>query len=175
MDKRLRLTLITIFIWVCFGVLGLFKEVSLTGVSVYYVALTGFVLSYVIGEGLRPSEKTAIGVSGPNSKREMLIYITIVLWAGLGIYGIFKKADFTEISTYFSVLTPFVSAYILGETFKKSNALSSASDEIQKNINKVVDVVDKVEKIIDKTPLKDNEVINKIEDVVDAVKEELKS
>jgi hypothetical protein len=71
---------------------------------------------------MRPSEDTSIFLKGKNSKREVLMYITIALWAIVGIWVIVKNADLMGASAYFAALTPFVGSYIIGETFKKENS-----------------------------------------------------
>jgi hypothetical protein len=135
MDKRLRLIYATIIIWLLFGLSGLYLSVSLTSLAIYYVSLSSFIISYIIGEGYRPSDKTPLGVSGPTSKREKMIYITILLWIILGIYGLIKNSDMNELSAYFAALTPFVSTFIFSETFKQNNKKIKTEDN--KDVNNI--------------------------------------
>ena len=123
MDKRLILIYTTIIIWLLFGLSGLYLSVSLTSLAIYYVSLSSFIISYLVGESIRPSEKTAILKKGENSKREVMIYITILLWIIMGIYGLIKNSDMNELSAYFAALTPFVSSFIIADSFKKNEKI----------------------------------------------------
>ncbi|MDY0268763.1 hypothetical protein [Trichloromonas sp.] len=88
--------------------------------SVYFISLTGFIIAYVWGESARKSNKTTVFKSGNSSKREILTYIVILLWTIVGVFSILKPLPLIDLSTYFGALTPFVGAYVLGETYKSS-------------------------------------------------------
>ena len=92
--------------------------VSLADTSVYFLSLTGFIGSYIYAESVRKSTDSSIFLKGPNSKRESLTYAIVVIWAILGFITIYHKASITETSTYFAALTPFVGAYLIGETHR---------------------------------------------------------
>ena len=70
---------------------------------------------------------------GPNSRREVMMYITIGLWLAVGLWVIVNGSDLIGVSAYFAALTPFVGSYILGETFKKE--VVEVEEEIEQQIN----------------------------------------
>lgn len=117
-SKRLMLIYVTIVLWIGLGILGAFYSASYTSMSVYFLALTGFVASYIWGESVRQSESSSILSGGKNSTREVLIYICVIIWAAVGVFAIIKKANLEELAAYYSSLTPFVGAYILGVSYK---------------------------------------------------------
>lgn len=121
-SKRECITYLVVFLWLCIGVLATYFETDFTQLAGYFISLTGFIASYIFGESVRPSEDSSIFLKGKNSRREVLMYITISLWAIVGIWVIVKNADLVGASAYFAALTPFVGSYIIGETFKKENA-----------------------------------------------------
>ena len=122
-SKRLLLVYIVIFLWIFFASLMYF---NINGVndfktlSVYFISLTGFIIAYVWGESARKSNKTTLFKTGSSSKREILTYIIILLWTIVGVFSILKPLPLIDLSTYFGALTPFVGAYVLGETYKSS-------------------------------------------------------
>lgn len=123
-SKRILLVYIVIFLWVLFASLMYFNinEVNnFKSLSVFFLSLTGFIMSYIWGESARKSNKTTIFRTGYSSKRERLIYIVILLWTIVGMFSIFKPLPLIDLSTYFGSLTPFVGSYIIGETYNKSN------------------------------------------------------
>jgi hypothetical protein len=116
-SKRLMLIYAVVFLWLGMGVLGAFYETSYSQLAVYFLALTGFVASYIWGESVRPARSTSVFRKGRSSSREMLIYLCVLLWAGVGALGVIKKASLEELAAYYSALTPFVGAYILGVSY----------------------------------------------------------
>lgn len=120
-SKRELITYIVIILWFGMGMLGSYFDVSYLDLSVYFLSLTGFIGSYIFGESVRKSEKTSFLLKGPNSRREALSYIVLFLWTLVGVFSIFKNIDLVEMSSYFTSLTPFVGAYILGETYKQED------------------------------------------------------
>jgi hypothetical protein len=82
------------------------------------------VSSFIWGESIRPTDESSIFFTGKSSRREAMVYIGILLWLVLGAYGILTKSDLLSISAYFASLSPFVSAYIIGQTYKPVAASS---------------------------------------------------
>lgn len=121
-DKRKILVYIVMFFWVAFGILAIIYSTDFAELAVYFLSLTGFVGIYVWGESARKSHsKSVIQVKrGTKSSREIITYITIVLWATVGTLAIINETSLVSISAYYSALTPFVGAFILGETYKQS-------------------------------------------------------
>jgi hypothetical protein len=116
--KRFVLTVIVIALWIALGILGILFSAHFYDLSIYFLSLTGFVGAYIISETKRPSISTSIFRKGKSSKREITIYITIILWLILGVFGIIYAIDLIEAATYFSALTPYVSTYLIGSAYK---------------------------------------------------------
>ena len=57
-------------------------------------------------------------------KREILIYITVFLWIVFGVATAFYTVTYAQMAVYFLSLTGFVSAYIWGESVRKSTSTS---------------------------------------------------
>lgn len=122
-SKRLLLVYVVIFLWIFFASLMYFNinEVNdFKKLSVYFISLTGFIIAYVWGESARKSDKTTLFKPGNSSKREILTYIIILLWTVVGVFSVIKPLPLMDLATYFGSLTPFVGAYVLGETYKSS-------------------------------------------------------
>ncbi len=117
-SKRECLTYMIILLWVGVGVLGTYFETNFTELAAYFVSLTGFAGAYMYGETKRKSKDSSIFMSGKSSKREIMIYITVLLWLIIGTFTIINGADLIGVSAYFAALTPFVGSYIIGETVK---------------------------------------------------------
>ena len=99
------------------------EKIKFTSMAVYFLSLTGFVGSYLYGVTVKPKENTSpIFLKGDTDKREIMIYVCMVLWAILGVYGVLTHMMLDEIGAYFGALTPFVGGYILGETARHSGA-----------------------------------------------------
>lgn len=115
MDKRLLVTYIVIFMWV--GLFGLsFKfETDLLDLTAYFASLTGFVALYGWSETKHPSAKTNFFSKGKNSKREMITYVSMIIWLGCGVFGMWKGISITSIAAYFASLTGFVASFMIGE------------------------------------------------------------
>lgn len=127
-DKRERLVYVVVLLWIFMGILSAHYQTNFEITAVYYVSLTGFVGAYIWGESVRKSGSTPIGFVGRNSRRELMIYISIILWFASGIWGIVNGKDLLSISAYFSALTPFVSAYILGQSYKPTDPTPPRQD-----------------------------------------------
>jgi predicted neutral ceramidase superfamily lipid hydrolase len=57
-------------------------------------------------------------------KREILIYVTVFLWVVFGVAASFYPVTYAQLAVYFLSLTGFVSAYIWGESVRKSSSSS---------------------------------------------------
>lgn len=120
-SKRECITYLVVFLWVVVGVTATYFDTNFTDLAAYFISLTGFVATYIFGESMRKSSKSSIFLKGPSSRREAMMYITILLWLIVGMWVIVKRADLVGVSSYFAALTPFVGSYIIGETFKKES------------------------------------------------------
>jgi hypothetical protein len=118
-SKRETIIYIVLFFWIEMGLLSVIYDRDLTDLSVYFLSLTGFVMTYIFGESVRKSEDTSVFIKGKTSKRELMMYIVIFIWFSLGNWILYKGSDIIGASTYFGALIPFVGAYIIGETYKK--------------------------------------------------------
>jgi len=195
-SKSERLIYITIFLWIIFGALGIYTNTSLPQLAGYYAALAVFIGTYLFGEYKRPADEcTPLFVKGKTSSREIVIFITILLWCGLGIYGILKKQSLNDLTVYFASLTPFVGSYIIYKTAKgQTNDLpifgSANKDLVDSNINNadaatkqtvqtIENDITKVETTINNTSLGQNSTVKSVEEVIDGAvqgaNEELKN
>lgn len=118
-SKREFMIYLIMILWGVLGILAFNFGTNMAELAAYFVSLTGFVGSYIFGESKRQSGKSSIFTGGPNSKREIMMYVVILLWTSLGVFTIVKSLNLIEMSAYFAALTPFVGGYVLGETFKK--------------------------------------------------------
>jgi len=123
-SKGERLIYIVIFLWVLFGILGMFKGTNFTQLAGYYASLTIFISTYLWGEYKRASKTTPLYMGGPNSSREVIIYVTVFLWAAVGVFGIFFLNDLNPLTVYFGALSPFVMSYIIYKTSAGSGDMS---------------------------------------------------
>jgi hypothetical protein len=105
-------------LWIAMGILAFFYETEFTNLSAYFLALTGFVMSFIFGESYRKSNSSSIFAAGHTSTRELVTYLTMLLWAAVGVLGIIKQYDLIGLSAYFATLTPFVGSYIIGQTVR---------------------------------------------------------
>jgi hypothetical protein len=129
-SKRECLTYLIIVIWVAIGVLGTYFDTNFNELATYFISLTGFAGAYMYGESVRSSDDTSIFKAGKSSKREIVIYVTVLLWLLIGVFTIINGADLLGMSAYFAALTPFVGSYILGETYKKETEDEDYEDQI---------------------------------------------
>ena len=135
--KVQRLTYLLMIVWVFFGILGIKYESNLTYIAGYYASLSIFVGSYIWGEYKRKSKKTKLLDSGPSSSREITIYLTLLLWFCLGVYGILKHADFSRLTVYFTALAPFVDSYIIYQTSKKDTKEPFDNEKIKEFVKEI--------------------------------------
>lgn len=121
--KREGLVYTVILFWIGFGILGAFKKGDFTQMAVYFGSLTAYVATYIWAETKRPSLKTGIVSAGPSSRRELMIYAVVVLWAIAGVIGILNGINLSDLSTYFISLTGFVASWIAGEVYKPQDEI----------------------------------------------------
>ena len=117
-SKRECLTYVIILLWVGAGILGTYYDTNFNELAAYFISLTGFAGAYMYGETKRKSNDTSIFMPGKSSKREIIIYVTVLLWLIVGVFTIINQSDLMGVSAYFAALTPFVGSYIIGETLK---------------------------------------------------------
>jgi hypothetical protein len=118
-NKRKFLIYTVIFLWIAMGILAYkFYNSNFTDLAAYFISLTGFVGSYIWGESVRKSDTTSIYKKGKTSSREKMVYVAMLLWTVAGTFSILKNLNLNEIAAYFAALTPFIGAYMLGETYK---------------------------------------------------------
>lgn len=141
-SKSERLIYFVIFLWVIFGILGIKYNSNLTQIAGYYASLTLFIGTYLWGEYKRTSSSTSVFVKGKSSSREIVIYITVLLWTILGIFGIIKNMNINNLTVYFSSLSPFVTSYIIYKT-TKGNDLPIFNNDTQSLIDKSKEGADK--------------------------------
>jgi len=118
MSKSEKIIYLIIFLWVVFGLIGIYFKSNLAQIAGYYASLTLFIATYLWGEFKRSSSSTHFFKKGPSSSREIVIYATIGLWVMFGLGGIILGADINQMTVYFASLTPFVSSYIIYKTSK---------------------------------------------------------
>ena len=133
-SKSEKLIYVIIFLWVFMGILSLLFNSELTHVAGYYASLTLFISTYLWGEYKRTSTATSVLSKGPTSSREVVIYITVLLWTILGVFGIYKSIDINSLTVYFSSLSPFVISYIIYKT-TKGNDLPIFNEKSQKLVD----------------------------------------
>lgn len=142
-SKSERLIYIVIILWIFMGVLGLIYNTDLVNLSGYYSSLTLFVSTYLWGEYKRTSTSTSIISKGHTSSREIVIYVTVLLWIILGIFGIVKNIDLNTLTIYFSSLSPFVISYIIYKT-SKGNDLPIFKTDTNKNIKEDIENIEDI-------------------------------
>lgn len=121
--KREGLVYIIILFWIGLGILGAFKKADFTQLAVYFGSLTAYVATYIWAESKRPSVKSGIVLPGPSSRREIMIYVVVVLWAIAGVLGILNGINLSDLSIYFVSLTGFVASWIAGEVYKPQDEI----------------------------------------------------
>lgn len=120
-SKRECITYVVMLLWAVIGVLAFFYETSFVDLSAYFLALTGFIMSYIFGESYRKSQDTSIFMGGPTSKREAITYVTMIFWTAIGVWGIIQGQDLVGLSAYFAALTPFVGSYVIGDSIRSES------------------------------------------------------
>jgi len=142
--KREELVYIVVLLWITMGVLGAYKDTDFTQLAAYFGSLTAYVATYIWGESRRPSEKTGLMKEGPNSRREVMIYIIVALWTIVGGFAIWFKANLSDLAVYFVSLTGFIASWIAGEVYKpqdivKSKPVSKPTFSQKPSVPKIID------------------------------------
>jgi uncharacterized MnhB-related membrane protein len=131
LGKREALVYLIIALWVIMGALSLIKSADLFDLSIYFGSLTAYAATYIWAETRRPSDKTGLLKKGPNSRREVMIYVIVSLWLIGGIVAIFTGSNLESLATYFISLTGFVGAWIAGERYKPEDHVIKKKDEFE--------------------------------------------
>ena len=116
--KREGLVYIVVILWVIAGVYGAMKGADFTQLAAYFGSLTAYVATYIWAETKRPSKKTGLLKKGPSSRRELMIYVVVVLWIIAGAAGIYHMSNLASLATYFVALSGFIASWIAGEVYK---------------------------------------------------------
>lgn len=122
--KREALIYIIVFLWISLGIMAFWKSASLSDLAVYFGSLTTYAATYIWTESKRPSTKSGILKAGPSSRREMMIYAMVFIWAIAGIVAIWFAANLEELSVYFFSLTGFVTSWLAGEAYKPEDQIN---------------------------------------------------
>lgn len=121
--KREGLIYTIVLFWIGLGILGAYKGTSFTGLAAYFGSLTAYAATYIWAETKRPSTKTGIVLPGPSSRREIMIYVVVALWAISGVVGIFFDVNMADLAVYFASLTGFIASWIAGEVYKPQDEI----------------------------------------------------
>jgi hypothetical protein len=127
--KREGLVYLIVSLWVIMGLLGAYKTASFADLAIYFGSLTAYAATYIWAEAKRPSTKSAIFKKGPNSRREVMIYVVVVIWAIAGAGAIWFKANIGELALYFVSLTGFVASWIAGEVYTPQDIVNKKNEE----------------------------------------------
>lgn len=128
--KREGLVYVVVLFWILMGVLGAYKNSNFRDMAAYFGSLTAYVATYIWAETKRPSTKTGIVLPGPSSRREIMIYIIVLLWAIAGAGAIWFAANLADLAVYFVSLTGFIASWIAGEVYKPQDSI-----KIEENTN----------------------------------------
>lgn len=142
--KREGLVYIVVSLWILMGLLGAYKEANFTEMAAYFGSLTAYVATYIWGESRRPSQKTSIMQDGPSSRREVMIYAIVILWAIVGGVAIWFKANLNDLAVYFVSLTGFVASWIAGEVYKPEDQVKTSIPKQQATFteNPIAPIID---------------------------------
>lgn len=127
--KREGLVYIIVLLWIIMGLLGAYQNASFSDLAIYFGSLTAYAATYIWAEAKRPSEKSRIFAKGPNSRREVMIYVVVVIWAIAGAAAIWFKANIGELALYFVSLTGFVASWIAGEVYTPQDQVNKNKEE----------------------------------------------
>ena len=130
-SKRFRLIFVVILLWILMAVLAINTNTSFIDLSIYFASLTVYVGAYIISETYKQTELTTLM---PTERREKITYFSMVLWLGLGIWGMYNTQPTIEVSddlvpiiepnnipdlkvlaTYFTSLSAFIALYVFGQ------------------------------------------------------------
>lgn len=164
-SKGERLIYVIILLWIAFGIMGLLHQTNLTQLAGYYASLTLFISTYLWGEWRRTSQSTNLLEKGRNSSREVVIYLTVILWTIAGVFGILYLDDLNPLTVYFSALSPFIMSYIIYKT-TKGNDLPIFNGDTKTLVDKAINAAD-ITKV--KTPTVTTTVVTPAEPTTEAV------
>ena len=125
--KREALVYIVVTLWIAGGIYAAIKGTDFTQMAAYFGSLTAYVATYIWAETKRPSKKGKLLSRGKSSRREVMIYLVIVLWALAGAFGIYYMSNMASLATYFISLSGFIASWIAGEVYKPQ-------DEVKKEV-----------------------------------------
>lgn len=131
LGKREALVYIIIAMWIAMGSISIIKQLDLQNLAIYFGSLTAYAATYIWSETTRPSQKTGVLKKGPHSRREMMIYVILIIWFIGGLLAIFNSVPFKELSIYFMSLTGFVGAWIAGEKYKPEDHIIKTKSKSQ--------------------------------------------
>ena len=126
--KREGLVYLIVFLWVVMGVLAAWKGADFADLAIYFGSLTAYAATYIWAESKRPSQKTSIFKSGPNSRREIMIYVVVALWMIAGVAAIWYLANLESLAMYFVSLTGFVASWIAGEVYTPQDKINKKEE-----------------------------------------------
>lgn len=123
--KREGLVYLVVVFWIFMGVLGAYKNSNFNDMAAYFGSLTAYVATYIWAETRRPSEKSGILKAGPSSRREVMIYVVVALWAIAGGVAVWFAANLADLAVYFISLTGFVASWIAGEVYNPQDNIKT--------------------------------------------------
>ena len=127
--KREGLVYLIVFLWITMGILGGYRNASLSDLAVYFGSLTAYAATYIWAESKRPSDKSKLLRRGPKSRREVMIYVVVSLWAIAGGIAIWFSASLSELAIYFVSLTGFIASWIAGEVYTPQDSVNKNTEE----------------------------------------------
>lgn len=133
--KRESLVYIVVTLWIAAGIYGAVKGTDFTQLAAYFGSLTAYVATYIWAETKRPSKKTNILKKGPSSRREIMIYLVVVLWAIAGAFGIYYMTNMASLATYFISLSGFIASWIAGEVYKPQDEVKKEMESDSPNFS----------------------------------------
>lgn len=123
--KREGLVYLIILFWIFMGILGVYKEANFADMSVYFGSLTAYAATYIWSESKRPSYKSSIRKTGPSSRREIMIYLIVVIWVIVGTVAILYKSNLNDLALYFISLSGFIASWIAGEVYTPQDSINT--------------------------------------------------
>lgn len=107
-----------VLFWIVLGILGIIFTTNFFDLSTYFIALTGFIGSYIFSEVKRQSQSTSVFYKGHTSRRELMAYIVTYLWFAVGVLGVVNGVNLVELAAYFASVSTFAGSYVVGKTYK---------------------------------------------------------
>jgi hypothetical protein len=123
--KREGLVYVIVLFWISMGILGAYEEANFADLSVYFGSLTAYAATYIWAETKRPSGKSSIRKAGPSSRREVMIYVIVLLWVIVGTFAILFKSNLSDLALYFISLTGFIASWIAGEVYTPQDSINT--------------------------------------------------